>query len=160
PAGRSIICPGRGIFFFSLVNSRRNEMAISTPWAVLLCKFKGISDEPQPKSFFEQLFCSQGAGMGGLLDYWQKISYGNLDLSGSQVFGWFQLDHTLAEDKQLNRYTRILKGIIPALGTVSFHQFYGIIVILNAANVDMGSVWPSQFDLGGGAKTYGLVVLD
>lgn len=135
-------------------------MALSTPWAILLCKFKGNSAEPQPKSFFQQLFCSQGIGMGGLVDYWQQISNGYVDLTGSQVFGWFELDHTFAEDKLLNRYDRIMKGIQATQGTVSFHQFYGVVVILNAANIDMGSVGRVELDLGGGAKTYGLVVLD
>ena len=136
-------------------------MAISTPWAILLCKFKNISDEPQPKSFFQQLFCAQGLGMGGLVDYWQEISYGTLDLTGSQVFGWFQLDHTFAEDKQLDRYNRIMRGILSTKGAVDFPQFYGIVVILNAPNIDMGSVGRMDLDLGsGGKKTYGLVVLD
>jgi hypothetical protein len=139
-------------------------MASSTPWAILLCKFKDIAAEPRPKSFFEDLFCAQGAGMGGMVDYWQQISYGAADVAGSTVFGWFQLDHTFQQDKTLNRFDRILEGIEAASGTVNFDPFHGIVVILNAANIDMGAAQiggvglslPSSFL----PKPYGLVVLD
>jgi hypothetical protein len=89
---------------------------ISTPWAILLCKMKDIPDEPHKSDFYELLFCQQGAGKGGLFDYWQQISYNALDLSGSQVFGWFQLNHTLEEqkdltlDRQLERIYAVAKG--------------------------------------------------
>lgn len=135
-------------------------MAAPTPWAILLCKFLGLPNEPKPKSFFEKLFCQQGAGMGGLLDYWEEISYGSVDLSESQVFGWFQMDHTLAQDKLLNRWQRIFNGIQAAGSSVYFPDFYGVVVCLNAANIDMGSVGRCELFLDGQLKTYGLVVLD
>jgi len=136
-------------------------MPTSTPWAIVLCKFSEIPSEPQPPSFFEQLFCQQGAGMGGLLDYWQEISYGAVDLSGSHVYGWFSLDHTFADDKKLTRLERITKGIQTAQANgVNLSSYFGIVVILNAPDIDQGSVGRVQLDLGAGTKAYGLVVLD
>ena len=64
-----------------------------TPWAILLCKFKdNVSAEPFTLQRFEELFTSSGAGNFNMLDFFQDMSHGFLDLSGSQVFGWFTLD--------------------------------------------------------------------
>jgi hypothetical protein len=64
-------------------------------WAILLCKFKDRQDEPQNKDFFERLFT--GAGVGGVVDYFRDISYGKLELSSSEVRGWYALPYNLAD---------------------------------------------------------------
>jgi hypothetical protein len=134
-------------------------MAVPTPWAILLCKFLDKPYEPKPKSFFQELCCKQGKGMGGLLDYLQEISYGAVDLSASNVYGWFSLNHTFAEDKTLDRFPRIMKGIQAAQANgVDLSSYFGIVVIHNEPAIDVGSVGRVQLDLGGGAKAYGLVV--
>ena len=61
----------------------------NTPWAMVLCKYphEGVRADWQPvnwKTFF-------GPGTGGLTDYFHDISNGTVDLSGSRVFGWFDL---------------------------------------------------------------------
>ena len=37
------------------------------------------------------MFTTAGAGTLNMVDYFDKMSHGNVDLSGSQVFGWFTL---------------------------------------------------------------------
>jgi hypothetical protein len=37
------------------------------------------------------MFTTSGAGTLNMVDYFDKMSHGNVDLSGSQVFGWFTL---------------------------------------------------------------------
>ncbi|WP_091544238.1 hypothetical protein [Modestobacter sp. DSM 44400] len=44
---------------------------------------------------YEALFTRSGAG--GVVDYWQQVTYGTLDLTGSRVFGWLPMSHGTAE---------------------------------------------------------------
>ena len=59
------------------------------PWAVLLCRFADISDTPEQPSFFEQLFSAAFPGLG---DYWSEVSLGKMSLTGTEVFGWYDMD--------------------------------------------------------------------
>jgi hypothetical protein len=72
-------------------------MTTATPWALLLAKFAGNDTEPAPKSYFEDVFTTFGAGRWSVPDYLHDVSHGRVDLSGSQVFGWFTLDQSKAE---------------------------------------------------------------
>src|SRR5215216_7695238 len=78
---------------------RRLEILMrQTPWAILLCKFKdNVTAEPFTQQRFEELFTSSGAGKFNMLDFFQDMSHGLLDLSGSQVFGWFTLNKNSSE---------------------------------------------------------------
>jgi hypothetical protein len=73
--------------------------SIEWPWAILLCKFSDRPGEPQPVDYYEDLYTRHGTG--GLADYWKDVSFGNLDLTGSRVFGWFTMNHTTADVSQL-----------------------------------------------------------
>lgn len=75
---------------------------VSTPWAILLCKFKDDnSNPPHPRKFYEDLFTSSGPGTQSMVDFFREMSHGKLDLSGSQIFppkdGWFTVNHSQAE---------------------------------------------------------------
>jgi hypothetical protein len=62
------------------------------PWAIILCRFKGAAPHPQEpaiKAFFERLF---RAGEGGLVEYWRDVSLGNVDVTGSKIFDWVEVD--------------------------------------------------------------------
>lgn len=72
-------------------------MATTTPWAFILFKFSGDDREPQTLKFFESIFTAAGRGTHGIVDYWETVSHGQLDLGGSAVFGWFTIDQTLAQ---------------------------------------------------------------
>jgi hypothetical protein len=65
---------------------------IQSPWAILLCKFNDHSTEPFQKDFYEDLFTATGAGTQNMVDFFRDVSHGQLDLTGSQVFGWYTLD--------------------------------------------------------------------
>jgi hypothetical protein len=66
-------------------------MALNTPWAILKCKWNDIDDEPLSDDYVEKLFTTAGAGTLNMVDFFDTMSHGNLDLSGSQVFGWITL---------------------------------------------------------------------
>src|SRR5215213_7900069 len=63
------------------------------PWAVILCRFKGERADPAREAPVEQLYRGMFApGTGGLVEYWRDVSLGAIDIVGSQVFGWIELD--------------------------------------------------------------------
>lgn len=75
---------------------------VSTPWAILLCKFKNDnSPAPHPRSFYNNLFTSTETGVRSMANFFHDMSHGRLDLSGSRIFpekdGWITLTHTLKE---------------------------------------------------------------
>ena len=64
------------------------------PWAVILCRFQGsipqlTSDEQAIESFFRAAFTR---GSGGLVEYWRDVSLDSIDIGGSRVFGWVEVD--------------------------------------------------------------------
>ena len=66
-------------------------MPVKTPWAILRCKWNDLDDEPLSNDYVANLFTTAGAGSNNMVDFFETMSHGNLDLSGSQVFGWFTL---------------------------------------------------------------------
>src|ERR671933_438704 len=67
------------------------------PLAVVLCKFSDKTNEPNPASYYQTMFSETGAGQNGVYDYWKAVSYGQLDLTGTIVKGWYTLDQTVAQ---------------------------------------------------------------
>ena len=61
--------------------------------AVLLLRMEGSPDMPT-LDYAMQLFTTAGRGTGNLLDYYDDMSHGRLDLSGSRVFDWINYGHT------------------------------------------------------------------
>jgi hypothetical protein len=67
------------------------------PWAVILCRFKGAAPhptEPSTEAFYRRLF---EPGSGGLVEYWRDVSLGAIDITGSRVFDWTEVD--ISRDK-------------------------------------------------------------
>ena len=61
-------------------------------WAVLKCKFADDDSETPPDDLYERLFTEAGNGSSNMVDYFRDVSHGQLDLSMSKVFGWFELN--------------------------------------------------------------------
>jgi hypothetical protein len=161
-----LACLGTGVVIAQLARSFPSPLLLnltavnkvhgSTPWAILLCKF---SDQPQalkPMYFFQELFTSDGAGSRNVFDYWKDVSYGRIDLTGSKVFGWFRMDHTLAAGKKLDRTQRFRAGVAAARKAgVNLSNYFRVIVIINA-EMDFGAVpWR---DLQGLFRPHGVVL--
>jgi hypothetical protein len=60
----------------------------SQPWVSILCKFAGVATEPEPLSYFQNMY---GNTPGGLDHYWREQSYDIIDVVGSQAFAWVTL---------------------------------------------------------------------
>lgn len=83
-------------------------MSTQFRWAVLLCKCQGAPNNQTAKQFFVQLFTS---GLGGAIDYWGDMSFGELDLTNSSVFDWVALPITTQQALTTRRSDAIAMGI-------------------------------------------------
>jgi hypothetical protein len=69
---------------------------MKSPWAVILCKFTDSNDEPFPKQYYKDLFTvSNNGSPWDMIRYFNDYSHGTLDLTGTQVFGWYQLNESV-----------------------------------------------------------------
>lgn len=66
----------------------------NTRWITIACKFNDIAAEQKPVSFFRSQY---GAGPGLLDHYWREVSYGKINLAGSDAHGWFTLPKPRAQ---------------------------------------------------------------
>lgn len=73
---------------------------ISWPWAIVLCKYADKPQETRPVNYYVDLFTRNGAG--GLCDYFHTVSFHTIDMTGSQVFGWFTMNHNSSDLSQLH----------------------------------------------------------
>ena len=108
---------------------------------VLLCKFKDTAQiEPHPPAFYEDML---RRGSGGLNDYWVDASHQQINLDGSQVFGW----RTLAQNRSdyiashTDRWSKI-QGAIDAFPELLVVQHAGVLAIFNADVNDSGRSGP------------------
>ncbi|KAI9786969.1 MAG: hypothetical protein M1839_005200 [Geoglossum umbratile] len=115
------------------------------PFAVVLCRFNDIPAFPAARQQLTS-FVSSG-GRGGLFDFWRDVSYANIDLSGSEVFGWYTMNYSFARDgsdplhdgKTRGRLVWISEAIrLCKEHGVDMSRFYGVIAVVNA-NVDDSS---------------------
>ncbi len=60
----------------------------TTSWVTLMCKFSDQPTEQKSLSFFQSQY---GNAIGQLGHYWQEVSYGQINLSGSNAYGWATL---------------------------------------------------------------------
>ncbi len=128
--------------------------ATDNPWAILLCKWNDNLSEPFPRWYYENLFSTPGVGFNNMVDFFRLYSHGNLDLSGSQVFGWFVLPHARSE------YTG--SGVNPAgrqqlidwakeaatAAGVDLSKFFGVVVCMNSSTDLFGELGAAVCDNG------------
>jgi hypothetical protein len=78
----------------ALMGAMYAKVSERKPWAVILCRFKGSPAELSAKEeviekFFLEAFTP---GTGGFVEYWRDVSLGAIDISGSRVFGWVEVE--------------------------------------------------------------------
>jgi hypothetical protein len=89
----------------------------SKPWALILCKFSDHPEEPQAPQFFRDFVTR---GNGGINDYFNDVSYGNINMDGSNVFGWFDLPYAQPTDATRGRWDRVMSAINAVADRVDF----------------------------------------
>ncbi|NJD08183.1 MAG: hypothetical protein FIA97_17050 [Methylococcaceae bacterium] len=114
---------------------------INWPWAIVLCRFSDVPAVPQDPEYYRDLYTRNGTG--GLCDYWRAVSFNALDLTSSQVFGWFTMNHASSEVNQLHfpgdRATLVQWGRETAAANgVDLSGFRGVLIVHNYG-VDHGA---------------------
>ena len=117
--------------------------ASQSPWAVLLCKFKGDSSEPPvvPLRTVCQRFFTQANSTFNAVKFFSDMSHGKLDLTGSQVLGWYEIGVSITGrtaqgdpilDKTQGETVDLAKQAAKDAG-VAIDNFVGVVVIMNEA---------------------------
>ncbi|WP_433434873.1 choice-of-anchor P family protein [Nonomuraea sp. CA-141351] len=135
------------------VPSPARAISGNRPLAVVLCKFTDQQAEPHDAAYYEDMFSQSGAGKKGVFDYWKDVSYGNLDLTGTVVKGWYTADKTAAEFNVLDRVSQIDVCASKADPDIAFEDFAGVVVLTNHTNLNgplFGGAPPTRI----GGKTY------
>jgi hypothetical protein len=106
------------------------------PLAIILCNFTDVPIPNLPPSSFQTFLAS---GSGGLRDYWYDVSYGQIDLAGSAVFGWWQMKYSFLVDGYRRRtdFTAEARRLAGVNG-VDLSKYVGVVSFINA-NCDAGN---------------------
>jgi len=134
-------------------------------WLVLLCRASDAPQDPQPKAFYEQLFSKNQRDL--LFDYFQTASHQTIDVSGTEVYGWFSMSVKTADiapavrnngtpvtrSQTANDCKASALGGIAATGvSVDPANYAGVITIINVP-VDSGEAGAKAVVLGTQAET-------
>lgn len=108
---------------------------ITWPWAIVLCRFSDVPTTTRPREYYEDLLTRSGTG--GLADYWRAVSHNALDVTGSRVFGWFDMSHASSELAALtfpgDRWKPVQWGVEAAQAHgVSLGAFKSVLIVQNA----------------------------
>ena len=77
----------------ALIAKMMEGTTTSLPWAVILCRFKGAAPDDAVEGPIERFYREAFTpGSGGLVEYWRDASLGVVDITGSKVFGWVEID--------------------------------------------------------------------
>jgi hypothetical protein len=120
--------------------AKRVQDPIVNPWAVIVCQLSDNRVGPTaPLQRYQKLFTAAGEGTYNIIKYFNDVSHGTLDLSGSQLFGSdpqnpIIINYTLAEyqDSTVDPGTRRNRLIANAKKAaldigVPLNQFYGVV---------------------------------
>ena len=114
------------------------------PVLVVLCNFSDETQEPNPPSYYEDMFSDAGSGKLGALDYWHDVSYGNLSVSGTVVKGWYTLSITRDDWVASTRIQKWANCAQAARSDVDFTKFDGIVVVTPNAYGSLASAISSS----------------
>jgi hypothetical protein len=105
----------------------------SQPLVTLLCKFADVDAEPLSVDYFRSLVIGSPDSLDA---YWQEVSYGAVDLQGSEAFGWFTLNQPrsryISPRMELPRLNRLAQDCASAADpVVDFSSFTGLNLVFN-----------------------------
>jgi hypothetical protein len=88
----------------NLVRQRIFNKKPPKPWAIILCKFSDLATfEPYPVDYRAMFHRIRGGNRTGI-DYFREVAYGALDLTGTRVFGWFNMPRHSSKDPDTLKY--------------------------------------------------------
>jgi hypothetical protein len=112
-----------------------------TPWAIVLCQFTDQNYPPPPSvQLLSNFFTEAGKGTGGMFDFWDQASLGQISLSGTRLFGWYNLPSTESPAKYIGGTHRseiwnLCVNTAQSQGA-DFSHFFGILVVPSPSTDD------------------------
>jgi hypothetical protein len=99
-------------------------------WISILCKFSDVPAEPNPLSYFQDMYRSTRPGLD---HYWRELSYNKVNLLGSTAVGWFTLPQPRSYyvGSTANLYELADDCIAVADPVVFFPNYQGINLMFN-----------------------------
>lgn len=101
-------------------------------WAIILCRFRGDPPNPAVEAPIEKFYSNAFTpGTSGIVEYWRDASLGAIDISGSKVFDWIDVDLTRTKGAA-GRVALAKAGeraILRKFGSHALDGFYGHIAI-------------------------------
>ncbi|HKG61528.1 MAG TPA: hypothetical protein VKB05_17340 [Pyrinomonadaceae bacterium] len=94
--------------------------------------------EAKKRSFFEQMFTASGRGTFNMVDFFDDMSHGNVDIGGSKVFGWFTLPHKWSDYKGSGANPQGRQDLInwakqaATANGVDLSSFFNVVICMNA----------------------------
>ncbi len=119
------------------------------PWATILCRFSDSTGvTPHPPSWFQALVL--GTTPPGLDHFWRELSYNNVNLTGGEVHGWFNLPqprsyYVYGNPLQLDFGRAANDCTAVADAEINFQNFVGINLMFNT-DLD-GYAWGGSWTL-------------
>lgn len=106
----------------------------NTRWLTIACKFADFAEEPQPLSFFDDMYANSYASLDA---YWREASAGQINLDGSRAVGWYVLPKPMSayqiDDTYLRLSDLLLDCAAQADPQVNFTEYMGINIMLNGS---------------------------
>jgi M6 family metalloprotease-like protein len=103
------------------------------PWVSILCKFSDVSTEPNQLSYFQGMYASTYPGLD---HYWRELSYGKVNVSGSEAVAWVRLPNPVShyESSSSSKLSEMAADCTAAADhLVYFPDFVGINLMFNAS---------------------------
>ncbi len=103
----------------------------SKPYALLLCRFADVASEPMTPAQANTLL---GGGYPNLDDYYRELSDNQMNLAGSQAYGWFALPQPRSyyvPGASANLSQLAADCTAAADAAVDFSAYYGVIIQVN-----------------------------
>ena len=128
------------------------------PFVTILCKFSDVAAEPSTSSYIQW---NTGTTYPSLDHYWRELSYNQMNVSGSEVVGWYTLPQPMSYyfgPTRWNALGAIRDCVAAADSDVDFPRFWGINLQFNAP-IGGSSGGSTTRTVDGETKTYGITIL-
>lgn len=129
------------------------ETVGNSRWLALGCKFPDVAAVPHDMAYYAGMYRNTYPGLD---HYWREVSYGQMDLAGSQAAGWFTLPKNQAAyyDGGLKWWDIVNDCTAAADAAVTFTDYDGLSFILNDTLGGSALGGPIIWDLDGARQIY------
>lgn len=149
--------------FFPSQADWREPVSGAHPYLNVLIKFADTAGiTPHPRAFYEKLLSNDS---GGLDDYFRQISYGNVNLAGSQTLDWMVLPKPQAAYRSMMKpsywtYSFMAEVLQRVDKQIDLTRFSGVNFFVNVTDDMTASQWTFWFELARGPRAFPVTMIN